>query len=59
VRSCTSKDDRAKGFYFGGRLGATIKELASKGVVNELAHEARKPGSYTWRIQDDKRSAVL
>lgn len=52
------KDDTAKGFYIGGRLGAKIKEAGTKGVVKQLAHEARKPGSHTW-AKDDKRQQLL
>jgi NADH dehydrogenase len=54
-----SKDDTANRFYIGGRLGAKIKEGGSKGVVKELADEARKPGSYTWRFKDDSRKQLL
>ncbi|WP_420313597.1 hypothetical protein [Actinopolymorpha alba] len=54
-----SKDDTANGFYIGGRLAATIKETAIKGVLKELANEARKPGSYSWFIKDDKRQQLL
>ncbi|MBF8191788.1 FAD-dependent oxidoreductase [Nonomuraea sp. K274] len=53
-----SKDDTAKGFYIGGRLGAKIKEIGCRGVVKQLANEARKPGSYTW-VKDDKRQELL
>ena len=38
-----SKDDTANRFYIGGRLAAKIKELACKGMVKELADEARNP----------------
>jgi NADH dehydrogenase FAD-containing subunit len=54
-----SKDDAANGFYIGGRLAAIIKETAVKGMRKELAHEARKPGSYSWFIKDDKRQHRL
>jgi NADH:ubiquinone reductase (H+-translocating) len=54
-----SRDDIANRFYIGGRLAATIKELACRAMVNELAAEARKPGSYTWRFKDDKRQQLL
>jgi NADH dehydrogenase FAD-containing subunit len=54
-----SRDDTANRFYIGGRLAATIKELACKGMVDELADEARKPGSYTWRFKDGKRRQLL
>ncbi|NBE92352.1 FAD-dependent oxidoreductase [Nonomuraea sp. KC401] len=54
-----SKDDTANRFYIGGRLAAMIKEGASKGLTEELANEARKPGSYTWRFKNDKRRQLL
>jgi NADH dehydrogenase FAD-containing subunit len=54
-----SKDDTANRFYIGGRLAAKIKESGSKGLVKELADEARKPGSYTWWFKDDKRRQLL
>jgi NADH dehydrogenase FAD-containing subunit len=54
-----SKDDTANRFYIGGRLAAKIKEIGSKGLTKELADEARKPGSYTWRFKDDKRQQLL
>lgn len=55
----TEKVDTARGLYFGGRLGAMNKEIASKGLTRHLAHEARKPGSYTWWFKDDKRQELL
>jgi NADH:ubiquinone reductase (H+-translocating) len=54
-----STDDTTNGFYIGGRLAAKIKETASNGVVKQLEREARKPGSYTWFIKDDKRQQLL
>jgi NADH dehydrogenase FAD-containing subunit len=54
-----SKDDTANRFYLGGLLAAKIKESACKGMVKELAEEAAKPGSYTWRFKDDKRRQRL
>ena len=53
-----SKDDTAKGFYVGGRLGAKIKESGTQHVVKALAVEARKPGSFSW-AKDDKRQELL
>jgi NADH:ubiquinone reductase (H+-translocating) len=53
------KDDTANRFYIGGRLAAKIKEIGSKGLTKELADEARKPGSYSWFIKDDKRQHRL
>ena len=42
------KDDVAKAFYIGGRLGAGIKESGTKGVLKRLKDEARNPGSLSW-----------
>lgn len=53
-----SKDDIANGLYIGGRLAATIKEAAIKGMVKELAKEARKPGSFRWLFKDGKRQQL-
>jgi NADH dehydrogenase len=49
-----SRDDTANGFIIGGRLAATIKETAIRGVRKELTDEARKPGSYSWFIKAGK-----
>jgi NADH dehydrogenase FAD-containing subunit len=54
-----SKADTANWFYIGGRLAAKIKELGCKGLLEQLANEARKPGSYTWGAKDDKRRQLL
>ena len=54
-----SKDDTANRFYIGGRLAAKIKELACKGMVKELAEEARKPGWFSWFIKNDNRRDLL
>ncbi len=42
------KDDTPVNFYFGGRLGAALKEAVCKGTVWGIRHEARKPGSTFW-----------
>jgi NADH dehydrogenase len=42
------KDDTPVNFYFGGRLGATLKEAVCKGTVWGIRREARKPGSMFW-----------
>lgn len=59
------KDDVAKAFYIGGRLGAGIKEGGTKGVLKRLKDEARKPGSLSWpqgisrpRAQPDRTDAA-
>ncbi|MET7480202.1 FAD-dependent oxidoreductase [Streptomyces sp. NPDC005648] len=54
-----SKDDTANRYSIGGRLAAGIKERACRGVVKELADEARKPGSFAWGFKDDKRRRLL
>ncbi|MEW2396973.1 FAD-dependent oxidoreductase [Streptomyces sp. NPDC046862] len=38
--------DVAVGFHIGGRPGAKIKEFVCKGIIEHLAGEGRKPGSY-------------
>ncbi|MGX1886856.1 NAD(P)/FAD-dependent oxidoreductase [Streptomyces sp. NPDC055287] len=53
------RDDTAKRYYFGGRPGAKLKESICKATVWQLAYEARKPGSRTWWIKDDKRRQLL
>ncbi|WP_306364549.1 NAD(P)/FAD-dependent oxidoreductase [Nocardia sp. CC227C] len=42
----TRRDDTARNFYLGGRLGASIKEAVCKGTVSGISKEARKPGSF-------------
>jgi NADH:ubiquinone reductase (H+-translocating) len=42
------KDDTPVNFYFGGRLGAAVKEAVCKGTVWGIRREARKPGSMFW-----------
>jgi NADH dehydrogenase FAD-containing subunit len=54
-----SADDTANRFYIGGRAAAKIRESACKLMVKELAHEAAKPGSFSWRFKDDKRQQLL
>jgi NADH dehydrogenase FAD-containing subunit len=54
-----ARDDTANRFHIGGRVAATIKEIAIKGVRKELADEARKPGSFSWFIKDDERQHRL
>jgi NADH dehydrogenase len=50
-----SKNDVAKGFAVGGFLGAKIKSGSFPGLMEHLAHEARDPGSFTWKFRDDTR----
>jgi len=52
------KDDTANRFYIGGRPGAMLKEFVCKHTVEQLADEARKPGSRTW-AKDDTRQQRL
>jgi NADH dehydrogenase len=42
------KDDTPMNLYFGGRLGAALKEAVCKGTVWGIRREARKPGSTFW-----------
>jgi NADH dehydrogenase len=48
------KDDTPMRFYFGGRLGAALKEAVCKGTVWGIRREARKPGSAFW-VKGGKR----
>ena len=42
------KDDSPVNLYFGGRVGAALKEAVCKGTVWGIRREARKPGSLFW-----------
>jgi NADH dehydrogenase len=43
------KDDTATSRTFSGRLvGLLVKEASTRGLVKQLKHEARKPGSFAW-----------
>jgi NADH:ubiquinone reductase (H+-translocating) len=48
------KDDTPVNLYFGGRLGAALKEAVCKGTVWGIRREARKPGSTFW-VKGGKR----
>ncbi|MET9732112.1 FAD-dependent oxidoreductase [Streptomyces sp. NPDC006458] len=50
-----SKDDRANGFSIGGFLGWKVKRTSFPILLRHLAHEARKPGSYSWKFKDATR----
>ncbi|MGH3491684.1 MAG: FAD-dependent oxidoreductase, partial [Sciscionella sp.] len=52
------RTDIAMSFHLGGRHGATLKEFVCLSTVKQLVHEARKPGSYTW-AKDDQRRQLL
>lgn len=40
------RDDTARNFHLGGRMGALLKEEVCKGTVTGIRKEARKPGSF-------------
>ena len=53
------KDDTATSLTLSGRLvGLLVKEASTRGLIKQLAHEARKPGSFAWP-KDDKRQELL
>ena len=52
-------NDTAMWLHLSGRLGAKLKEAACKSPMEQLAEEARKPGSHTWRVKDAKRQQRL
>jgi NADH:ubiquinone reductase (H+-translocating) len=54
-----AKDDTANRFSIGGRLAAKVKKSSYTGLIEHLAGEARKPGSYTWKFKDAKRRQRL
>ncbi|MEV6062636.1 FAD-dependent oxidoreductase [Nocardia asteroides] len=43
-----TKDDTAKWYHLGGKPGAQLKEFVCRHTVEQLAAEARTPGSHTW-----------
>nr|WP_055503296.1 FAD-dependent oxidoreductase [Nonomuraea pusilla] len=49
IRQLARKDDTAVNVYIGGRLGAMIKEVTCRYVVEKrIRREAREPGSMGW-----------
>jgi NADH dehydrogenase FAD-containing subunit len=52
-------NDTAMWLHLSGRLGAKLKEAACKSPMEQLAEEARKPGSHTWRVKDARRQQRL
>jgi NADH dehydrogenase len=48
VLQLTRKDDSPVNVYFGGRLGAKLKEGICRGTLWGLRREARKPGATHW-----------
>lgn len=59
VLQLAHSNDTAMWLHLSGRLGAKIKEAACKSPMEQLAEEARKPGSHTWRVKDAKRQQRL
>jgi NADH dehydrogenase FAD-containing subunit len=53
------RNDTATRLHLGGRPGAKLKEFICRSIVWQLAHEARRPGSRTLRVKDDKRRQLL
>ena len=54
------KDDTATSLTLSGRLVALfVKEAGTRGVLKQLAHEARKPGAHRVRRKDDTRRQLL
>jgi NADH dehydrogenase FAD-containing subunit len=54
-----SRNDIAKGFALGGFVGSKIKSTSFTGLIEHLAHEARNPGSYSWKLRDGTRRQRL
>ncbi|MBB2948169.1 NADH dehydrogenase FAD-containing subunit [Actinoplanes lutulentus] len=55
------RDDRARRFVVGGRMGARIKEFVCWGTVKQLSMEARKPGAMRipgWTTDGSRRSSI-
>jgi NADH dehydrogenase FAD-containing subunit len=52
-------DDSAVWFHLSGSLGAKVKESACKSPIDQLAREARKPGSHFWPVKDRTRQRRL
>ncbi|WP_433471461.1 NAD(P)/FAD-dependent oxidoreductase [Saccharomonospora azurea] len=53
------RNDTAVRLYLGGRPGAKLKELVCRSTVWQLAHEARKPGSWDVWGKDRRRQRLL
>ncbi|MDF5756737.1 FAD-dependent oxidoreductase [Spongiactinospora sp. TRM90649] len=53
-------NDTAVGLYVAGRAGGRLKELICEGIIaQQVAHEARKPGSRSWWGKDGTRPLLL
>jgi hypothetical protein len=59
VFQLSHRDDTAMWIHLSGRLSAKVKESACKTPIDQLAEEARKPGSHTWPVKDSKRRQRL
>ncbi|MEU4408014.1 FAD-dependent oxidoreductase [Streptosporangium sp. NPDC023963] len=55
------RNDVATRFHIGGRPGARIKEFICRGILRQLAHQARRPGSPDFPVwaKDGRRRQVL
>lgn len=54
-----TRDDTVTRFGLGGRVAAMIKEKACRGVIEELAAEAREPGAFSWLFKDSARGRAV
>ncbi|TDE14309.1 NAD(P)/FAD-dependent oxidoreductase [Jiangella asiatica] len=54
VFQLSHRNDIATRFYIGGRTGAKLKEAANTSPIQQLAGEARKPGSHVWWVKESK-----
>ncbi|MEO3889452.1 FAD-dependent oxidoreductase [Nonomuraea sp. B5E05] len=61
IMQLAHKNDVAMGLHIGGRPGAMIKESICKGILWQLTHQARRPGSLNFPAwaKDTKRGQVL
>ena len=50
-----SMQDEANRFSLAGPLGAAIKRSSFPGLVWQLGHEGRRPGSYAWPFKNPQR----
>ncbi|RKS09446.1 NADH dehydrogenase FAD-containing subunit [Nocardiopsis sp. Huas11] len=55
----TRRNDTATRYAVGGRAGATIKEVICRGILWQLAQEARRPGARSWWTKDGERERLL
>ncbi|GAB3275169.1 FAD-dependent oxidoreductase [Sinomonas notoginsengisoli] len=52
-------DDTAIWLHVSGRAGALLKEAACTSPIDQLAKEARRPGSHAWIVRDRRRTARI